>query len=171
MAEHSTIFLHLIRHAKTEVNSESGKDFDRCLHPKGVIQANVLGNYLALKKANFSKCFVSSAKRTKQTNEIIQSMCDLGKVHFYDDLYLCGYEKFLEILWEEKSNQDLMFIGHNDGISEIVSYFIDDHFMMRTCQYVCLAFSLDSWDQVCRGAAVISDDFRPNVVDPDHLVF
>ncbi|TNF46132.1 MAG: hypothetical protein EP305_12080 [Bacteroidetes bacterium] len=171
MAEQSTIFLHLIRHAKTEVNSESGKDFDRCLHPKGVVQANVLGNYLALKNSDLSKCFVSSAKRTKQTAEILNNITNLGKIYFKDDLYLCGHEKFLEILWEEKSNQDLLFIGHNDGISEIVSYFIDDHFMMRTCQYVCLAFSLDSWDQVCRGAAIISDDFRPNVVDPDHLVF
>ncbi len=171
MAEHSTIFLHLIRHAKTEVNSESGKDYDRCLHPKGVIQANALGNYLSLLNSDLSKCFVSSAKRTRQTAEILNNLHSLGKISIKDDLYSCGYEKYLEILWEEKSKQDLLFIGHNDGISELVSYFIDDHFTMSTCHYVCLSFRLDSWEQVCRGAAVISDDFRPKVVDTDHLVF
>jgi len=171
LAQTQRIFLHFIRHAKTEVRSSTGMDFDRALLPKGHVQANALGNYLKNKHIHTKHTFVSDAKRTRQTAEIVFSFVPTESKSYHHELYLCELEKFLEILWKESHGNDLMFIGHNDGISEIVSYLTDDYYHLRTSEYVCLAFEVSTWESAFRGSGFIVDDFRPDVVDPDHLVF
>lgn len=159
--------LHLIRHAKTDPTSISGKDFDRKLLPKGIIQANVLGYYLTAKLVRPFETFCSSAIRTKETLTILQSILDLGKIHLLDDLYLSDREVYLKTLWELKHDKDILFIGHNDGISEFASYLLDEDLSMKTSGYLCIEFTAKGWEEVSRGTGQLLSEFRPVVYFPD----
>ena len=61
--------IHLLRHAKTEVLSPTGKDFDRELAEKGLRQAIEMKAFLS--KTDWKKTLLlcSDASRTKQTLE------------------------------------------------------------------------------------------------------
>lgn len=159
--------LHLIRHAKTDPTSPSGKDFDRKLLPKGIIQSNVLGYHLKENSFKPYTTYCSSAIRTKETLSILQSILDLGKIQLLDDLYLSDRETYLKIIWELKHNKDLCFVGHNDGISEFASYLIDKELTMKTGGYLCIEFTGDSWEEVSRGTGQLINDFRPTVYFPE----
>lgn len=159
--------LHLIRHAKTDPSSDSGKDFDRKLLPKGVIQANVLGNYFKEQSVSFSNTYCSSAVRTKETLTIIQEITELGNIHLLDELYLTDKEVYLKIIWELKHQKDILFIGHNDGISEFASYLVEKEIHMKTCTYLCIEFKADSWVEVSKGTGELLTNFRPSFHFPD----
>ena len=57
--------LHLLRHAKTDQNSSTGKDFDRKLLKKGKDQSEEMGKYFKKQNFNPSKIICSTAFRTK----------------------------------------------------------------------------------------------------------
>ena len=59
--------LNLIRHAKTETQSNSGRDFDRELMPKGREQAEILAAFLQENGIQLGNVFCSTAARTKET--------------------------------------------------------------------------------------------------------
>jgi len=160
--------LHLIRHAKTEPFAASGKDFDRALLPKGIVQANALGVYLEIHLKGEKEVFCSSAKRTRQTFTILGNYLRVSKKTFSDELYLCDREQFLVFLWKLKHKKDLVIIGHNEGISELASYLIDEYIHLKTSAYVCLEFKVDSWNEISMGTATLVDQFRPQVVLPLH---
>jgi len=159
--------LHLVRHAKTEPNSSTGKDFDRKLMPKGIIQSNVLGTYLNDKEFKISHTYCSTALRTKETFAILTNFFDTGNVVFLDDLYLADREVYLKMIWKLKHSKDILVIGHNEGISEFAAYLSDTEVLMKTCEYMCIEFKASKWSEVSRGTGEITVDFRPMVYFPE----
>jgi phosphohistidine phosphatase len=162
-----TMKIHLIRHAKTEPTSQSGRDFDRRLLPKGVAQANVLGYYFSQHSIQPSYTYCSDALRTRETLEIISHGNSVGKIIHLNELYLSDREIYLQIIWNLKHKKDLLIVGHNDGISSLVSYLLEAHYLMKTGHYVCLEFEADSWGEISRGTGRLIADFRPSIHVPD----
>lgn len=159
--------LHLLRHAKTEVNSVSGKDFDRALMNKGIIQANLMGQYLRNRSIKNHDTYCSDAMRTRQTLTIISQLIDCKKINFKNELYLADREILLALLWRIKHKKDLLIIGHNDGLSQFASYLTDLPVHLKTCGYLCIEFQADSWKETSMGTGTIVDDYRPQVYFPD----
>jgi phosphohistidine phosphatase len=159
--------LHLIRHAKTDQSSESGKDFDRKLLPKGIIQSNVLGFYLHEQDLRSAVTFCSTAARTRETLTILNNLVFIGRTILSDDLYLCDREMYLKIIWNLRHGKDLVFIGHNDGISQIASYFLEKDITLKTCGYLCIEFTAKNWAEVSRGTGQLLAEFRPQVYLPE----
>ena len=159
--------LHLIRHAKTDQMSESGKDFDRKLLPKGVIQANVLGYYLHEQNWSSAVTFCSTAARTKETLTILTNLVFIGKTILSDELYLCDREMYLKIIWNLRHGKELVFIGHNDGISQIASYLLEKDITLKTGGYLCVEFTAKNWSEVSRGTGHLVAEFRPQVYLPE----
>lgn len=155
------MIIHLIRHGKTNQVSPSGRDYDRELLPKGHAQCEDLGTYLSLP----SNCTVycSSAVRTTQTFEIINRSQQLKFVSYHEDLYLCSREHFLRFINKLNHGNDILFVGHNYGISDLASYLLDEPIEMRTGEYISLQIDLDSWSQLSRGTATLFDRYRPRV--------
>lgn len=159
--------LHLLRHAKTEVNSVSGKDFDRVLMTKGIMQANLMGQYLKASSIRVNETYCSDSLRTKQTFEIISKSVDCGKINFKNELYLADRETLLALLWRIKHKKDLLIIGHNDGLSEFASYLTDQSVHLKTSGYLCIEFDGDAWKETSMGTGTIVDAYRPQVYFPD----
>jgi len=78
-----------------------------------------------------------------------------------DDLYLCEQETFLKKLWDLNHENDLFIIGHNDGLSDLASYFAVEMIHLSTCEYICFSFLADSWAELSRRTGTIANRFRP----------
>lgn len=152
--------LHLLRHAKTEQTSPTGKDFDRPLMPKGNLQCEGLKMFFKTLPP-IDTVYCSMAKRTQQTLEVLLNR--LPEPNYGDDLYLCGSKTMLQLLWSEKPKGDILIVGHNFGISDLASYFSDEDIELRTGEYIRLVFDCDNWSETSRGMGVIKERFRPEV--------
>lgn len=157
--------LHLLRHAKTDQWSVTGRDFDRRLLPKGIAQSNVLGEHLP--GMNVQQVWCSSAVRTRETLSILQHYQSFKDVQYSDGLYLCSREDLLKSLWNHKQSGDVFIIGHNFGISDLATYLTDEHIELRTCEYICIEFAgAKSWAETSGGTGDIRYRYRPKVLLP-----
>jgi phosphohistidine phosphatase len=154
--------LHLLRHAKTNQISPTGRDFDRELLPKGLEQINDLNRYFS--KHSFRQktdCWVSAAKRTRQTFDGTKNILTIESPIFSDDLYLVSHIELLAKIWETTTENDLLIVGHNFGISDLASYFTEQDIELATGEYIQLTFDCSSWKETSRGMATVSARFRP----------
>lgn len=150
--------LHLVRHGKTERTSKSGTDFDRQLIEKGIKQSRAVGKHLQV--GHDVQVFCSSAARTRQTLEEIRSQADLPEAKYLKELYLCSTQDYLDLIWKIDGDSELLFIGHNFGISDLVSYLTDERTEMRTGEYIVIEFDLDSWKETSAGLGHITFRYR-----------
>lgn len=160
--------LNLIRHAKTNQTSVSGKDFDRELLDKGISQSNLMGAYLQNHHVHLGKILCSAATRTKQTKSIIcQHLTERCEVTYSEDLYLVSSQEILRQIQELASKDETVtVIGHNEGISALAGYLSDEYIQLRTCEMICFSLPFDSWDNVVRGTGIITLQYRPEVYLP-----
>ena len=153
------LHLHLLRHAKTEQFSPSGKDFDRFLMKKGKKQREDLKRFFN-SISGIDNVWCSSAKRTRETLEPLKG---LPEPKFFDELYLCSHRTMLDMIWGARATGDILLIGHNFGISDLVNYFCDTSIELRTSQYVCISFDCDNWSEVFQGTGTVIQMYRPEV--------
>jgi len=148
---------YFLRHAKTEKVSASGKDFDRELAPRGLRQCASLSEYL--KNLSIASVVCSSALRTRQTCEF--STSGLAKdTLFIDSLYLADLSEWKSIL-ENHGKHDTLFIGHNEGISEIVSWLTEQEIILPTAALVTVEFLGSDLSHLGPGTALSKGYFRP----------
>ncbi len=155
------IHLHLLRHAKTEQFSPTGRDFDRPLMRKGTQQAEELNHFFQTLHS-IDNVLCSSAVRTRQTLDAI-AWNGMPTPDFREDLYLCSHGAMLKLLWSEGFQGDVLIVGHNLGLSDLANYFTDGYLELRTGGYVRIAFDVDSWEETSRGMGVIAEAYRPEV--------
>lgn len=153
--------LHLIRHGKTEVQRSGQQDFDRELLPRGRVQSEAIATVIKVPEGLISYC--SGAVRTRQTFETIASAINLPEAQYLDELYLCQKETYLRIIWNEQSGNELLFVGHNFGISDLLTYFTGERYIMRTGEYIVLDFDCDSWKECSRDMAKVIVQYRSTV--------
>lgn len=151
------------RHAKTELTAKTGKDFDRGLRANGIIQCSKMQEFIE-KEFTGVNFFVlcSTAKRTRQTYkrtfEKIQS-----KVKYLDELYLASAEEILKIIQHENVPNDnqLVILGHNDGLTDLVNYLTDAAFYVQTSGWVEVTLEIDDLQLLSGGLGSISRYYRP----------
>lgn|SRR5690606_20945171 len=156
--------LYILRHAKTNQFSPTGKDFDRELMEKGVKQLVELGTYFQ-KKVDSSGlvCFISAAKRTQQTWMGIKHFVRYINETSLHSLYHANRQELLDFIWEQETESDMLLIGHNFGISDLASYFLDEEIVLSTSELIQLSFDCDQWNETSQGMATLTARFRPLV--------
>ncbi|MEX1191457.1 MAG: histidine phosphatase family protein [Brumimicrobium sp.] len=158
--------LFVLRHAKTERQSSSGKDFDRDINQKGFSQLGLMSNYL---KDNYFensfRVFCSSAERTRTTFNEIKDNLNYDKVTFHSDIYLPSLQELLLFIWKQNvSNSDILLIGHNDGLSDLCNYISDDNYLLPTCGLVVFDFpEFSNSNQISENTGVELDRYYPIV--------
>ena len=151
--------LHLIRHAKTLQATFNENDFNRRLMKKGISQAQALSVYLKGKSIS-CEVWCSEATRTKETFAILNEKCNFKNITYLNELYLCSKRTFLELLWQDSSEEDLIIIGHNFGISDLANYFLQEDLEMRTGEYICIDFGNHSRNETSNGLGRLMDRWR-----------
>jgi phosphohistidine phosphatase len=152
--------LHLLRHAKTNQISPTGKDFDRELLPRAYEQCAELKRYLQDHPIAPKHILCSSAVRTRQTLDQIKALFADVPVTFLDELYLASAGELLKIINELQSPEDILLIGHNEGISELASELSAGFILLKTCGLVSLEFPFESSAMVSKETGVLVGSFR-----------
>lgn len=156
--------LHLLRHAKTDQNSSTGKDFDRKLLKKGKDQSVEMGKYLKEENFNPSKIICSTAARTRETITLIQKEHKfIFKIEYVDEIYLAEKDKLFSIVSKISGSEEVFIIGHNNGLSDLASYLVDDFIDLSTCDFVTIQFNIEKWDEISKGLGVVIERFHPLV--------
>ena len=153
--------LNLIRHAKTEPQSKSGRDFDRELLPKGQKQSALLAAFLNESAANLGEIICSTAVRTTQTSRILFPERTQGIV-FLKALYLAEAEQIKQLI-AAQTTSTLTIIGHNEGLSDLASLLSGEQIHLQTAGFIQLQFELENWNQLIQGTGIITIRFRPEV--------
>jgi phosphohistidine phosphatase len=154
--------LNLIRHAKTEPQSKSGRDFDRELLPKGRKQAELLAAFLQENGIQLGNVFCSTAARTKETAAFITDTTTCH-VDYFDELYLASFSELKQFI-AQQNGQTITIIGHNEGISELASMLSGELCVLQTAGFIQLQIELEDWGLLSQETAIITTRFRPEVL-------
>ena len=152
------MIVHLLRHAKTEVFSNTGKDFDRKLAPKGHQQCLELKALLSKVMGEETKIFSSSARRTRETARFIFD--DQQEILFFDELYLAGKDDLMAFISNREEVKEILIIGHNFGISELASYYTGKQILLKTGGFVSIDFPDFSVNELSASIGIIKANHR-----------
>ena len=154
--------IHLLRHAKTEVLSPTGKDFDRELAEKGLRQAIEMKAFLS--KTDWKKTLLlcSDASRTKQTLENVALEWQFKAIEYSNELYLAE-AMHLKTLIADQENYDLFIIGHNNGLSELAEELCSNSICLKTCEYIQIECDENDWSDIFIQKGRVTAQFHPKV--------
>ena len=99
-------------------------DHSRPLSDTGKEDASTLAKYICDNKICFDLTLCSTSDRTKETLTIIKdhSIDSFREINYLDELYNASKDKILEVI-SRRTNQSILVVGHNPGISELISDF------------------------------------------------
>lgn len=152
--------LHLLRHAKTNPHSPSGKDYDRELLPRGYEQITELKTFFKENPIAPKTILCSSAKRTRQTLAEIAGLWPEAKIEFCDALYLAEKEEILRLICAQNTPHELLVVGHNDGLSELATNLAQPAHTLKTGGFISLEFPFETSSYISRDTGSILSVFR-----------
>jgi phosphohistidine phosphatase len=115
----------LLRHAKTESDSPSGRDEDRRLDDRGRHDAAEIGGWIRHNPPFPSHVLVSPAVRALQTWEVaweaMKELVPVPQVELTPELYGADVSQLLETIRNASvaDPKRLMLVGHNPGMHEL----------------------------------------------------
>ena len=149
--------LALFRHAKTERDSDSGRDFDRRLTDRGRSNAKRIGQEIGEQGAIFDLILSSPAARAAETAEIAGLM-----PRFDQQIYNASAGDLLGMVQGcDDSLTSVMLIGHNPGFEQLASRLTGQRFGMPTGSLVEMQFSVDRWQDAGAGKARLIRFLQP----------
>ena len=151
--------LHLIRHAEAEHSLSNRSDINRKLSDTGKRQANALANYLSSRIKGI-EVWCSSAQRTFETSQLLAEVVEFSAIHYIDEFYLCSMHTFMAHLNASTSEDDLVILAHNFGISDLLNYYTDADIDLCTAEYVCIDFGALNRNELSKGTGIIVDRFH-----------
>ena len=151
--------LNLIRHAEAETGLSSKEDFFRSLTDSGIDDIKSLDNYLVHDNFSRHKIICSTSVRTRETLENLKkSLNPDSSVIYSPDLYLGTFKKLLNTVNLESQNTRMItLIGHNPGLSDLISYLVGDYEIndMGTSSFISLSFDKTIKSSSYEGSAKI----------------
>lgn len=153
--------LHLLRHAKANAFSNNGEDFDRDLHLKAENQLKLVDQFLKMNNVQVQQILCSSAKRTRQTLKALTSIKDITKPIFSEDLYLASSGQLLRFVCDNAIGDEVILVGHNEGISELASYLSNQNIHLETANFCSISLSVNDWAKVTQGVGKVEVLFSP----------
>ncbi len=149
--------LYIIRHAKSSWELPVSDDL-RPLNERGINDAYLIGNALQFYGLESVDVYVSAAKRTQETYDIIKtSIAHLIKSeNTTRELYTFNHRELVNFIKKTPNNQDAILIfGHNFAITDFVNAYgskiIDN---VSTCGFIHLQFNINDWQQLKRGETI-----------------
>ena len=157
--------IFVLRHGKA-VQHGYDNDFERGLNKKGVAQINQIGWILAHdKKVNIDAILSSEARRTKETALIMNHYLHCPSITFDSDLYLCDANTIFEKLsLMGDSLKTVLYIGHNNGISNFVSKLTEEPVILSTGNLIEIDLELNQISLISSGTGILKSNIRPDVL-------
>ena len=145
--------IHIIRHAKSSWANEGMRDFDRPLNDRGERDAPAMAKRLLGRIGKVDLIVASPAKRTTLTSSFFCDAFNYSKdnVKFIPTIYEAPLQALIEAVNSlPDSANDVLFIGHNYGVSHLVQYLTDENVDMPTCAIASIELDIEQWSWVTR---------------------
>ena len=147
--------LILLRHGKAE--EWGATDFERRLHERGIRQCLQRGIDFRLKSWLPDLILSSDAQRTKETTIQLLKGLEFTEdiVQWNHALYNASSNTILhEIMQVSDDVNELVVVGHNNGLSEVVSFFYGDYAALKTSGYARYEFNTAHWTDILKAPIV-----------------
>ena len=142
--------LTLFRHAKTERDSTTGRDFDRRLNERGELDAPRMGEAIRKLGLDFDLILSSPAARAAETAELAGL-----SPRFDQRIYDASAGELLGIVHEADDGIDrLAMVGHNPGFERLASKLLGNDVEMPTASLLEIQLPIDSWTEAGSGSPV-----------------
>lgn len=142
--------LILFRHAKTERESESGRDFDRRLQERGRRDAQRIGSEIRERGLEYDLVLSSPAARSAETAELAGL-----SPRFDERIYDASAGELLAIVQSaDDAINRLMLIGHNPGFDRLASRLTGQDVEMPTGSLLEIQLPIESWADAGSGSPI-----------------
>ena len=149
--------LTLFRHAKTERDSTSGRDFDRRLIERGQNDSKRMGEEMRSLGLEFDLVLSSPAARAAETAELAALT-----PRFDERIYDAASSELLAIVQSAEVEIDrLAMVGHNPGFERFASRLIGQIVEMPTGSLIEIEIPVDRWADVDDGIGRVVRFVRP----------
>jgi phosphohistidine phosphatase len=131
--------LFLLRHAKAVPGTDSQPDFDRPLNDQG--------NYFKEQKFNLDLVLSSTAVRARETTELFLEAAEcVTEVRYDQRIYEASRYQLTEVVAEiERDKSNVLLVGHNPGLEELLQHVTGRHESMSTCTLAKIDFEAADW--------------------------
>ena len=149
--------LTLFRHAKSERDSESGRDFDRRLAERGLQDSRRMGEEIERLGLDFDLVLSSPAARAAETAELA------GLAPRYDQrIYDASAGELLAIVQatSDETNR-LAMIGHNPGFERLASRLVGQQIDMPTGSLIEIGLPIGEWREAGSGSGQLVRFLKP----------
>jgi phosphohistidine phosphatase len=145
--------LLLLRHAKSDWDDPSLRDFDRPLAARGERDAPKIGKALRKRGPAPDLIMSSPAARAKQTIEAVAKAARFElEIKFNQAIYDASSPELLQLIRSLPDDSScVLLVGHNPGFEDLVGRLSGSHERMPTAALACIQFQIDHWKDVDDG--------------------
>ncbi len=142
--------LLLLRHAKTSKKDAPISDEMRPLSDSGKHDVYQMGQFLKNTKLFPSLIISSSAKRAKDTSNLLAESIGYNKeVHLSELLYETSAQDYLNVISEISNNINIVLIvGHNPILENFVELITNNLIIMENCSLVHIVLPITRWIEI-----------------------
>lgn len=142
--------LLLLRHAKSNWDDASLRDFDRPLAERGKRDAPRMGKALAARGPVPDLIVSSPAARAKETIEaFIQAGGFNAPLRFNQNIYDAATAELLRLIRRLPDEYGcILLTGHNPAFEDALARLTGVHERMTTAALACIEFQVDRWEDV-----------------------
>ena len=155
--------LFLLRHGKASKIADSGQDYDRELNKKGTAQCNQIGYILREEGVKIDHVISSAAVRTFQTTKIVSHFLNVNDCSFFEELYLADVDRIVHAITKYGKGSNLLYVGHNFGISNVTDYLTGEMTQMSTGQLLHITFDIENWHMISSRTGMANRTIIPDV--------
>ena len=172
--------LCLLRHTKAldAGPADPSKDHARGLALRGQKDGKSLAMFFAAEDIHVDRIYCSTAKRTRQTFDLIRTGLEKPPVSFQDSLYLAPCDELIAFMQTiPEPIKSAMIIGHNPGLHDLALMLIGRsgknqakmldklRTKLPTGGLCTLSFELAAWEKIGAGLATLTRFVRPRDLD------
>jgi phosphohistidine phosphatase len=122
--------LLLLRHAKSSWEDANLTDHDRPLDSEGQSAARAMRSAITRLGLMPRLVLVSSARRTRETLELLEPLAGAPRILRSPDLYLASARQLLDELTEVSDEvTSILVVGHNPGLHDLAMLLVGAHAM------------------------------------------
>lgn len=140
----------LMRHAKSNWDDASLRDFDRPLAERGRRDAPRIARAVVALDSAPDFIVSSPAARARETIEaVIREGGLTAPLEFNDAIYDATSAALMQIVRRlPDERQRVLMVGHNPGFEDLLTRLTGERGRMPTAAIACIEFQVDHWDDV-----------------------
>ena len=166
--------LGLFRHAKSDWDDLTLRDFDRGLNDRGRLGAAIMGRHIREQGIAWDLALASPAERVRRSLEASGLALP---IRWDEQAYLASSSALLDILRAiEGEPESILLVGHNPGLQDLIFDLVDspqDNPLVAaaaqkypTGSFAVLELGIDKWRDCAPGCGRLVHFTRPRDLDP-----